>query len=122
MLGLGLGIPLGWLLLVVGFLALRLISDALGGIGLDPGDKQKFRSFPEIKVGMSSEQVTALMAEEGKRSDTFYLGQQTGYEFEYEVGKRIGAAYFLAWNAFDHVFIVAIDHEDRVIYKASGGT
>lgn len=51
------------------------------------------------------------------------MGQRGGYEFEYAVGERINAAYFLGWTTgVDHVFTVAFDEDDRVIYKASGGT
>jgi hypothetical protein len=123
MLGLGLGIPLGWLLLVLGFLLLWLFGHTLHGLLIDKLDKQKARSYSEIKVGMTNEQVTTMMGESGRKSDTFHLAQQAGYEFEHEVGKRIGAAYFLSWTAgIDEVFTVTFDHENRVIYKARGGT
>jgi hypothetical protein len=82
-----------------------------------------YQSFAQIKADMPRHEVVRLMGSEGTRSDTFRLGQLAGYEFEYRAASHSGAAYFLSWHTgVDMVFTVAFDHDDKPIYKASGGT
>lgn len=81
------------------------------------------QAFAEIKPEMSKQEIVHRMGSEGKRTDTFNLGQRAGFEFQYAVASRIGAAYFLSWHTgVDVVFTVAFDQNDKAIYKASGGT
>ena len=77
------------------------------------------RAFNEIKLAMPRQKIVKLMGVEGRRSDTFHLGQLQGFEFEYRAASRVGAAYFLSWHTgVDVVFTVAFDEKD----KAKGGT
>ena len=116
--GLLLGILLGWVTLLVIQSISTTVLDSIKGI-----DRQKIHSFTAIRLGMTAAEVTELMGTEGERSDTFRLGQQGGYEIEYAVAEKIGAAYFLSWKTgVALVFTVAFDTQDRVIYKASGST
>ena len=86
-------------------------------------DLRIYRGFNAIKLSMPRQDVVNLMGSEGRRSDTFHLGQLQGFEIEYRTASRIGAAYFLSWHTgVDMVFTVAFDEHDKAIYKASGGT
>jgi hypothetical protein len=116
--GLCAGIPIGWLSIILFPVLVRGVLDPLAGV-----NRGLLRSFQKIRINMTKAEVIALMGSDGKQSDTFRLGQRPGYELEYAVGERIGAAYFLSWTTgIDMVLTVAFDNKDRVIYKASGST
>lgn len=79
--------------------------------------------FDRLRPEMTRDEVTVIMGSAGQRLDEFRLPQRTGHEMEYCVAQRIGAAYFIYWDAFPAVgLIAAFDTRDRLIYKASGGT
>ena len=116
--GLLTGIPLGWLVLVPALVTFDYLRGALEGRNLNV-----LRGYPKVTLGMTEQDVAKLMGSAGTRRDEFHLGQQAGYEFEYEVARRIGAAYFVSWiSGLDEVFTVAFDEQGRVIYKATGST
>jgi hypothetical protein len=115
MLGLLVGVPAGWRLLAVLAVGLHVF--------LSSEDLPEVTGYRAIKYGMSRVEVERLMGGPGRRSTEFHLSQRSGYDFEYEVASRIGAAYFLSWSTgFDTTITVAFDRDDTVIYKASGDT
>ena len=102
------------------FLSFAFLRTAALTSGEDVG---VYRRFNEIRLNMPRQDIVKLMGSEGNRSDTFHLGQLQGFEIEYRTASRIGAAYFLSWHTgVDIVFTVAFDENDKVIYKARGGT
>jgi hypothetical protein len=109
-----LGVVVG-LLLPIGFLRVTAL--------LTHEDWKMHRAFAAITPDMPRQEVVRLMGAEGSRSDKFHLGQFAGFEFQYAVASRVGAAYFLSWRTgVDTVFTIAFDQNDKAIYKASGGT
>ena len=91
-----------------------LIHAAIGGFS------RLERGYNKIHYGMSRAQVSEIMGSPGKTASEFYLAQLAGYEMEYAVAGKLGAAYFVSWHGSDTTFTVAFDSADRVIYKAKG--
>lgn len=86
-------------------------------------ERRMFDGFAQIKPDMPRSEVIQLMGSDWSRSESFHLGQEAGYEFEYRTAEVIEATYFLSWGSgVDTVFTVAFDQQDKAIYKASGGT
>jgi len=90
--------------------------------GLIGGFSKLERSYQKIRYGMVRTEVTQIMGSAGERSSEFRLAQPAGYEMEYAVASKVGAAYFVSWNESDTTYTVAFDSADRVIYKAKGST
>jgi hypothetical protein len=79
--------------------------------------------FQRLRPEMTREEVTAIMGSPGTRHDQFRLPEEVGHEMDYYLARRIGAAYFVYWEAFPDVALVAaFDIRDRLVFKASGGT
>ena len=91
---------------------------ALAGYGITFHAK-----YDTIAPGMSREQVIGLLGPPSEESAEFHLGQPQGFEREYETARKSDSRYYLFWNkGIDSVYAVGFDSEDKVTFKAVGGT
>jgi hypothetical protein len=113
LLGLVMGVILTGVMLTE---VLPAFSDAVGRF-----DRNKDYAFKQVKLSMSSVEVTALLGKPVESSTEFRLAQLDGYEFEYAAAARSGSAYFSFWhNGVDWVYAIGFDASDHVVFKAAG--
>jgi len=111
---------LGWVFAIAAFLILREFSKMDSEMRVDPQFEMKFES---ITTGLTAQEVVQLLGEPDDSGVQFRLGQRNGFETEYAAAERSGSVHYLRWyKGIDIVFTVGFDPQDKVSFKASGGT
>jgi len=87
------------------------------------GGPRFFFNYHRIEPGDSKHSVIEMLGQPDEQNTIFRLGQQKGYESEYEKSNASGSKYYLFWNkGIDVIYSVGFDGNDRVTFKAYGGT
>lgn len=101
---------------VVAVAGAYLFGHWLTGLSAYPG-------WHKVRVGDTRERVLELMGRPREESGQFRLGQEVGFERQYTEAAASGASVWLIYEAgIDVVYAVGLDADDRVVYKAVGGT
>ena len=82
-----------------------------------------FRStFREIAPGTEEARVIQLLGPPDERSQSFFLGQEIGYEDAYQRAAASSSSHFLVWRRLDLVYSVGFDASGKVTLAEVGGT
>jgi hypothetical protein len=104
---------------VAGILALACIACT----ALSPEDREFFRKFEAIPVGMAEADVLQRLGQPQDQGTKFYLGQAEGFEKQYREAAESPSVRYVFWRKdIDVVCAVGLDAQNRVAYKACGGT
>jgi len=101
---------------VVAVAGAYLLQHWVTGLSAYPG-------WHKVRVGDTRERVLELMGRPREESREFRLGQEGGFEKQYAEAAASGASVWLIYEAgIDVVYAIGLDANDRVVYKAVGGT
>ena len=86
-------------------------------------DRAFYRSVDALPLGMDERDVIARLGPAQEAGREFRLGQREGFEAEYKAAAASRSQRYLFWNrSVDVVCAVGLDAQDRVAYRACGGT
>jgi hypothetical protein len=104
---------------VAGILGLACIACT----ALSREDREFFRKFEAIPVGMTEADVLQRLGEPQDQGTRFYLGQPDGFEKQYREAEESASVRYVFWRRdIDVVCAIGLDAQNRVAYKACGGT
>ena len=87
------------------------------------GGLKFYINYHRIGIGDSKDRVVDLLGVPNTNSVEFYLGQNVGYESKYSAAKKSNSVEYLIWNkGIDVVYSIGFDLNDKVTFKAYGGT
>ena len=90
---------------------------------LDPLRSEFGAEFATIEVGMTESAVIATLGAPDQRSETFYLGQRSGYDNSYRRAAQSDSDHYLVYNrGIDLVYSIGIGSSGTVTIKEVGGT
>ena len=108
--------------LLVAAAAVVVVAGAYG-LGHWLTGRWAYPGWHKVRVGDTRQRVLELMGRPREESGEFRLGQETGHQKQYAEAAASGASVWLIYEAgIDVVFAIGLDADDRVVYKAVGGT
>jgi hypothetical protein len=86
-------------------------------------DRAFYRTVDALALGMAESAVIGQLGSPQATGAEFRLGQREGFEAEYKAAAESGSRRYLFWNrSVDVVCAVGLDAQNRVAYRACGGT
>ena len=90
-----------------------------------PQARQFYTTVDGLSLGATEKEVLLQLGPPDDRGGEFYLGQAEGFEAEYRAAAASGSVRWVFWRrgiADDVVCAVGFGSDDRVTFKACGGT
>ena len=86
-------------------------------------DQKFWDTFHAIPIGLTEAEVLQLLGPPHDAGKKFYLGQPAGFEKQYREAAESKSVRYVFWRIdIDVICAVGLDEQDRVAYKACGGT
>jgi hypothetical protein len=86
-------------------------------------DREFWNKFHAIPIGTTEAELLQRLGAPHDADNKFYLGQPAGYEQQYREAAESKSVRFVFWHIdIDVVCAVGLDDNNRVAYKACGGT
>ena len=107
------------------WLALSLLACLVACHGKWAEDRRFYAAVEGLAAGTPEQEVLRRLGPPADRGQKFYLGQADGFEAVYRAAADSGSVRWLFWRrgvADDAVCAVGFGKDDRVTFKACGGT
>ena len=106
------------------WIARLVVLLAVACVGCTSLEDQRFYStFDAIPIGMTEAELLTRLGPPQDAGTKFYLGQPAGFEKQYQEAAESSSIRFVFWHReVDVICAVGLDAQDRVAYKACGGT
>jgi hypothetical protein len=86
-------------------------------------DRAFWKKFHAVPIGTTEADLLQRLGPPHDAGRTFYLGQPEGFEEQYREAAESNSVRFVFWHIdIDVVCAIGLDEQDRVAYKACGGT
>ena len=110
-----------WRMTRVAQVAALVVVTWLGCMGRE--DRKFWNTFHAIPFGLTEAELVQRLGTPHDAGRKFYLGQPDGFEKQYREAAESKSVRFVFWHIdIDVVCAVGLDEQDRVAYKACGGT